>query len=102
MITADSTSPATLVKLNRSKLFKFFNLARQAARAGKLEAGRVNRALGILQSRAGQLRLERYAATVGGCVCEDKRRGHTCKHQIARMIEQRAGGLLEHIAQVTQ
>lgn len=102
MSSTDSSIPAALVKLNRSKLFKFYNLARLAARAGKLEAGRVNRALGILQSRAGQLRLAHYEATASSCWCEDHRRGHTCKHRIARMIEQRAGGLLEHKAEVAQ
>lgn len=97
MTTHQNTTPPQ-AKLSRSRLFSVYNTFRIAARAGKLDVGRVNRALGILQSKAGAARLAHYEASTRGCWREDARRGHKCKHQIARMIEQRAGEL----AQVTQ
>lgn len=68
--------------MTKSQIFTQYNKARQAARLGKLDAARVNRALGLLQSRTPRP----YATTVKGCDCEDSRRGHVCKHRIAAMM----------------
>ena len=65
-MTADQhTTRSTPQQLSRSHLFSIYNRARHAARAGKLDEARVNRALGILQSRDGAARLRSDAVTPG-------------------------------------
>lgn len=76
--------------MTRSQLFHTYNLARSAARNGKLEPGRTNRALGILMSKDAEQHLTKYGATVSQCHCQDARRGNVCKHRIARMIQKRS------------
>lgn len=68
----------------RSEIFTVYNFARHAARLGKLDQGRVNRALGLVLS--GERRP--YLTSVAGCTCPDSR-NHVCKHRIAKMIEYR-------------
>lgn len=68
--------------MTKSQIFTAYNKARRAAQNGKLDIARVNRALGLLQSRTPRP----YATTVKGCDCEDSRRGHVCKHRIAAMM----------------
>ena len=88
--------------ITRSELFTAYNLARAAARrAGNnpRELERINRALGILQSKAyyqGE-RME-YAPTHYTCACKDwqyhraARRQYTgpCKHMWAETLTDRA------------
>lgn len=70
----------------KSALFTAYNKARRAARSGKLDIGRVNRALGVAQAK----RARPYQTTVKGCDCPDGRRGNVCKHRIAAMLQVRA------------
>ena len=70
--------------ITKSEIFTQYNKARSAAKHGKLDAGRVNRALGIAQSKSPQ----KYVTTIKTCTCEDHKRHSTpCKHMIAKMIE---------------
>ncbi len=48
---------------------------------------RLNRALGLAQSPSAA---RPYSTTIKACNCEDARRGHTCKHRIAKMLQLRA------------
>jgi hypothetical protein len=75
--------------MTRSQLFHTYNLARSAARKGKLEPCRTNRALGILMSKDAEQHLAKYGATINKCNCQDAQHGNVCKHRIARMIERR-------------
>jgi hypothetical protein len=81
--------------VNKSTLFTIFNKAR-ARRAG-LDRGRVNRALGLIQSgkiklladgsAAGGCNGTTYLVTSQGCTCPDATyRGIWCKHRVARGI----------------
>ena len=74
----------------RSAIFSAYNEARAAARKGigGLEPGRVNRALGILQSKS----TRPYITSLTDCNCIDRQRhpGIACKHLTARWIEYRA------------
>lgn len=65
---------------DRSTLFTNFNAARSMARRGDLDMGRLNKALGLAQSKE-----ERpYHATAHGCQCKDRAyRGVICKHMLA-------------------
>lgn len=80
--------------MNRSDMMRTYNLARTAARQGKLDPTRTNKALGILQSKdGGASKFDQYLTTTKGCSCPDHARtGKPCKHMIARMIEVRAAG----------
>ncbi len=71
--------------MTKSEIFSMYNKARAAARKGKLEAKRVNRALGILQTKQHD---QKYNTTINSCNCEDhKRHAVPCKHMVAKMIE---------------
>ena len=74
-------------RTDKSNLFVAYNKARSAARHGKLDLARVNRALGVAQAKS-----ERpYNSTVNSCDCPDHRKtGKPCKHMIAKMLEVRA------------
>lgn len=75
--------------MTKSEIFSMYNKARAAARKGKLEAGRVNRALGILQT---QNYVNKYNTTIHSCNCEDHKRHQVpCKHMVALMIKVRIG-----------
>lgn len=79
------TSPIT-----KSQIFSVYNKARAAARAGKLDAQRVNRALGYLLSGNAVEKWEEYQTTIKTCNCPDFVYRHkTCKHQISLMIYRR-------------
>lgn len=75
----------------KSAVMSTYNKARKAAREGKLDPGRTNRALGIVQSAdGGKSKFEKYLTTTRGCTCPDFRQtGKPCKHMIALMIETR-------------
>lgn len=70
--------------MTKSEIFTQYNKARKAAREGKLDLARVNRALGVAQ-----LKLARpYATTIKSCTCPDYlKTNKPCKHMIAKMIE---------------
>jgi hypothetical protein len=72
-----------------SSIFRAYAGARREVRAGKLDAGRVNRALGLA------LRVEyvnEYATTLDGCQCPDYQyregpKGLPCKHILALALQ---------------
>ena len=72
--------------VNKSALFATYNSARVMAREGHLDAGRLNRALGIAQRTSPAP----YARTATSCNCPDKRfrPWTTCKHQIAAILKE--------------
>jgi hypothetical protein len=81
--------------INKSTLFTVFNKAR--AKSAALDRGRVNRALGLIQSgkiklladgsAAGGCNGTTYLVTKHGCTCPDATfRGIWCKHRVARGI----------------
>jgi hypothetical protein len=81
--------------LDKSTLFSVFNKAR--AKGAGLDRGRVNRALGLIQSgkiklladgsAAGGCNGTTYLVTKHGCTCPDATyRGIWCKHRVARGI----------------
>lgn len=74
--------------MTKSEVFTQYNKANGAVKNGKLEQGRVNRALGIVQTKAEDIR---YTTTIGTCTCPDSiyRPTQTCKHRVALMIDQR-------------
>ena len=77
--------------MTKSQLMSVYNKARTAARQGKLDPARVNRAFGILQAKDAGAHLSKYGATVKSCTCIDHARtGKPCKHMIAQMIVTRA------------
>ncbi len=67
--------------MNRSALFTAYNAAKPLARAGFIDAERLNRALGVAQQKR-PARL--YATTLTSCDCPDARyRRVTCKHRLS-------------------
>ncbi len=65
---------------DKSTLFTAYNAAKQVE---GIDRGRLNRALGVAQTR-GQSHIERYGTTATGCGCPDHRfRGALCKGMIA-------------------
>jgi hypothetical protein len=71
--------------MTKSEIFTQYNKARAAAHQGKLDPKRVNRALGIAQTKATE---QKYITSIKSCTCEDHKRNSTpCKHMIAKMIE---------------
>lgn len=84
------------MNLTRSQLFSTYNRARAAARQGKLDLKRANKALSILQSKNGAARLQKYHTTTRSCGCPDRAYRHglvACGHMIAVMIARRAQAL---------
>ena len=73
-----------MAKFNRSEIFSVYNKAKASARAGLLDARRVDRALGILIAD----RVRPYRTTHRACSCPDAR-WNRCKHQIAEMMRRR-------------
>lgn len=70
---------------NKSRLFVNYNAARRLAREGKLDMERVNKALGIAQSKTSRP----YNTSWYQCDCPDAMvREITCKHQIAAAIKE--------------
>lgn len=82
---------------SKPNLFSMYNKARAAAKAGAtyqgqaFETGRVNRAMGILQSKKGLQSIDpEYRSTIKYCGCPDSRkRNFICKHRIAHMLHKR-------------
>lgn len=71
--------------ITKSEIFTQYNKARSAARLGKLDPKRVDRALGVAQLKV----QPEYLTTTKSCSCEDHSRHPSiaCKHMIAKMIE---------------
>ena len=69
---------------NKSTIFSRYNLARGLVRAGTLDAGRLNRALGVALSKEPRP----YRTTSDSCTCEDAKYGHrhVCKHMLAKFL----------------
>lgn len=72
------------VKPTRSELMSWYNRARSAARRGKLDIERVNRALGWLEKKEPHI----YETTTKSCSCPDHKNkpAIACKHMIGIMI----------------
>lgn len=72
--------------MTKSEIFTQYNKAMAAARQGKLDPKRVNRALGIAQTKAPE---QKYITSIKSCNCVDHQQHPSvaCKHMIARMIE---------------
>ena len=83
--------------INKSYLFTVYNKARSAAKTGKLDLKRVNKALGILQTPdyyTGDK--AEYGPSIHSCGCPDyKVRRVTCKHMISEMIKYRIDELVQ-------
>jgi len=76
--------------MTRSSLFAVYNRARRAARQGRLDRGRLDRALGLAMRKD---QTARYCTDVRACSCPDaayRLRVSPCKHRIAVMLEVRA------------
>jgi hypothetical protein len=71
----------------RSTIWSNYNTARGLVRDGILDAGRLNRALGIAQSKE-RTHLSEYHTTTNRCECPDSKfsRGHVCKGRIALVL----------------
>ena len=72
----------------KSQLFTTYNKACKAAREGKIDGKRLNRALGILLSKSYP---HQYNTPIKPCDCPDSRRHPeiVCKHRLAAMIQVR-------------
>ena len=70
--------------VNRSGLFRSYNLAVPLAHSGRLERGRLDRGLGLALRRAKYYH-EKYGTTLTQCGCPDTlyRPAVLCKHRIA-------------------
>ena len=78
--------------MTKNELFSIYNQARVAARNGKISLLRINRALGILQSRdGGKAKFTEYHTTTHYCRCMDNSKNPSgiCKHRLAKMMELR-------------
>ena len=75
-------------KPTKSRLFTVYNRARGVAHQGVIDRGRVDRALGILQTKE---REEKYYTTISGCDCPDSQYhpNTICKHRLALMMSKR-------------
>lgn len=74
---------------NRSDLFTVYNLARPVARSGRIDAKRLNRALGLAQSSQAHqtATFMVYQTTTISCKCADStNRKLTCKHMLAKQL----------------
>jgi hypothetical protein len=78
--------------MNKSQTFQLYNKAKAAARNGKLDEMRVNRALSVLQSADGEDTMKKYRTTINTCNCQDRKHHphQACKHMIAAMVIFRA------------
>jgi hypothetical protein len=76
--------------MNRSMLFAAYNRARHAAAIGRLERGRLDRALGLAMRRDQE---PRYETTLTGCTCMDAQihPATWCKHRIWLALKRKAG-----------
>jgi hypothetical protein len=74
--------------MTKSELFTQYNRARAAARKGLLDPKRVNKALGLAQSKTARP----YLTTTKSCSCPDRyyHPDKPCYHMIEKMLEYRA------------
>ncbi len=76
----------TITHPTKSEIFSVYNKARKAARQGKLDEDRLNRALGLIQRKDGGARP--YMTTAKTCTCPDfTRTGKPCKHIIKNWMQ---------------
>jgi hypothetical protein len=77
------------VNTERSRLFVAYNHARRAAKTGRLERRRLDRALGLALRKD---QTPRYHTTLHGCSCRDAEihPGAICKHRLKLMLVLRA------------
>lgn len=70
--------------VSRSTIFSNYNACKQLVRDGLLDAGRLNRALGVAQSK----KQREYHTTSGHCDCPDAkyRPAYVCKHRVALVL----------------
>lgn len=75
--------------MNRSALFRAYNHARRAAREGRIDRARLNRALGLALRKANG---KTYRTSLRGCDCRDAQLHPyvICKHRLALMLQKRA------------
>lgn len=73
----------------RSRLFVAYNHARRAAKAGRLEKRRLDRALGLALRKDQR---PRYHTTLHGCSCRDAEIHPRawCKHRLALALRRKA------------
>lgn len=76
--------------VDRSALFTAYNRGRRAAREGRIERRRLDRALGLAQRKAAS---PNYRTDLRACSCPDfsfrGARIHFCKHQLALALRRR-------------
>ena len=79
------TAPA---QVSKSQIWTVYNHARAAANRGKIDPKRLNRALGLAQSKTPRP----YATTIHSCNCQDHTRHPeiACKHILEAMLIYRA------------
>ena len=72
--------------LDKSSLFINYNAARTLVRDGLLDSGRLNRALGLAQTKHPVLA---YRTTSLGCTCPDAqyRPNLVCKHRLSLFLQ---------------
>ena len=72
-------------QVSKSVLFSNYNACRQLVRDGLLDAGRLNRAGGIAQSKQER----QYRTTSTSCTCPDRtyRPWQVCKHMISLVLQ---------------
>jgi hypothetical protein len=73
----------------RSRLFVAYNAARRAAKAGRLDKRRLDRALGLALRKT---YTQTYTTTLRGCSCRDAEihPGVWCKHRLALALRRKA------------
>jgi hypothetical protein len=81
--------------MTKSELFRVYNKARSAARSGRIDPKRLNKALGLAQRKDKDEVLSKYQTTINRCACGDQthRPGVICNHRLEKMIETRASQL---------
>jgi len=77
------------VNAERSRLFVAYNHARRAAKLGRLEKRRLDRALGLAMRRD---QTPKYHTTLRGCSCRDAEIHPSvwCKHRLALALRRKA------------
>lgn len=73
------------MKATRSQIFERYNAGRRMVREGVIEAGRLNRGLGLAQRKASE---PKYNTTASSCDCKDSfyRPWQVCKHRLALVL----------------
>lgn len=70
---------------DKSTIFSYYNMARGLVRSGSLDAGRLNRALGLALRNCQEAE---YRTTSSSCTCPDSkyRPFFVCKHRLALFL----------------